>query len=200
MKRGSARVPAIILIALLIVGAGAYGLYRADEFSRTPAFLVRMFYPLDHVDEIAASAERHQVNPYLVAAVINVESDFRSGAESGAGAIGLMQILPTTAADMARWGVVDGVRYPLEDLADPAVNIEYGTAYLRYLVERYHEIDPALAAYNAGLGNADEWVAQGSDVRDFVDFPETHEYIQKVNRAKARYEELYPDTFAREEN
>lgn len=197
MRGGCVRLAVALLVAALVAGVGAYGLYRADEFSRTPAFLVRMFYPLDHVDEIAASAQRHTVNPYLVAAVINVESDFRSGAESGAGAIGLMQILPTTAADMARWGMVDEAQYPLEDLADPAVNIEYGTAYLRYLVERYHEIDPALAAYNAGLGNADEWVAQGSDVRDFVDFPETHEYIQKVNRAKARYEELYPDTFAR---
>lgn len=197
MRAGRVRPFAVLLVAAVVAASTIYALYRADDFSRTPAFIVRPFYPLEHIEEIAAAAERHQVNPYLIAAVINVESDFRSEAQSSAGAVGLMQIIPTSAQDMARWGRVDEAAYPPQDLSDPAVNIEYGTAYLRYLVERYHEIDPALAAYNAGMGNADEWVAQGSDVRDFVDFPETHDYIQKVNRAKARYEDLYPDAFAR---
>lgn len=190
-----ARAVLAVFAAVAFGFGGWYALYRLDAYSMTPAFLVRGFYPLEHAEAIRDAAVRHRVDPYLVAAVINVESDFRPDAGSHAGAIGLMQVMPSSADDMARWGRVDAEEYPVELLSEPRVNIEYGTAYLRYLVERYHEIDPALAAYNAGMGNTDEWVAQGRDVRDFIDFPETHEYIQKVNRAWVRYEELYPEVF-----
>ena len=84
-----------------------------------------------------------------------------------------MQVKPETARDLARAGTVDAKRFPPSDLTSPAVNIEYGTAYIRYLVNRYHEIETSLAAYNAGLRHADEWKKKGGDIRAAIAFPET---------------------------
>jgi len=75
------------------------------------------------------------------------------------------------------------------------VNIEYGAAYLRYLVGRYHEIEVALAAYNAGLANADAWARQGGDIRDHIEFPATRRFVLEVSGGKDRYEALYPNAF-----
>jgi soluble lytic murein transglycosylase len=150
---------------------------------------------LHYEEYIQASAIRHRVNPYLVAAIINAESSWETNVKSAQGAVGLMQVLPSTAEQLARWKKVDAKRYPPEDLTDPEVNIEYGTAYFRYLVERYHEIETALAAYNAGLANADEWAKTGANIRDTIEFPETKHYVLRVVRGKDRYAALYPDAF-----
>lgn len=164
-------------------------------FLRGPAVWQRAYYPLQHKSEIADSATRHQVSPYLVAAVINTESSWDTKARSEAGAVGLMQVMPSTAGQLARQGLVDTSTFPPQKLSDPRVNIEYGTAYLRYLVERYHEVETALAAYNAGLANADKWARRGGDIRGNIDFPQTHNFVLKVSRAKDRYAALYPDAF-----
>ncbi len=164
-------------------------------FLRGPSTWQRMYYPLQYGDFIEESAKRHQVNPYLVAAIINAESSWEPDVRSAQGAVGLMQVLPSTAEQLARWEMVDAKRYPPEDLSDPEVNIEYGTAYYRYLVERYHEIEAALAAYNAGLRHADKWVAAGGDIRDAIAFPETKHYVLRVVRGRDRYVALYPDAF-----
>ncbi len=162
---------------------------------RGPESFQRLFYPLDYTAEIADSAERHRINPYLVAAVINEESGFDAGIESRAGAVGLMQVMPATADELRLRGFVDDEVVVAGDLTHPAVNIEYGTAYLRLLVERYHEVETALAAYNAGLRHVDTWAAEGGDIREAIAFPETRHFVVRVVRAKERYEELYPDAF-----
>lgn len=180
----------LAIIAVLLGLALVAGL-----FLRGPESWQRRYYPLDHVEAIEDSAKRHKVSPYLIASVIWAESDWNAEARSAAGAIGLMQVLPSTAKDLARWGIVDGERFPVDSLSDPDVNIEYGAAYIRYLVRRYHEIEAALAAYNAGLRNADRWVAEGGDIRDHIDFPATRHYVLKVVRGKDRYEALYPQAF-----
>lgn len=164
-------------------------------FLRGPDFWQRQYYQLEHRDEIAASAARHRVSPYLIAAVIETESDWDPAARSSVGAVGLMQVMPATADELARRGRVDAERFPPDELAEPAVSIEYGAAYLRYLVERYHEIETALAAYNAGLGNVDVWSAKGGDIREQIEFPATKHFVLKVSRGKDRYEALYPDAF-----
>ena len=164
-------------------------------FLRGPAFWQRVYYPLHYRSEITESSARHRVSPYLVAAIINAESGWKPGTRSAAGAVGLMQVLPSTAQDLARRGSVNATRYPVAKLSDPAVNIEYGTAYVRFLVGRYHEIETALAAYNAGLRHADEWARQSRDIRTAIAFPETKNYVLRVSRGKERYEALYPDAF-----
>jgi len=164
-------------------------------FLRGPAFWQRQYYPLHYQSEIAESASRHSISPYLVAAVINAESGWRSTTNSRAGAIGLMQVMPQTAVDLVAAGLVDVKRFPPDRLTDPAVNIEYGTAYLRFLVNRYHEVETVLAAYNAGLRHADEWKKKGGDIRAAIGFPETKQYVLKVIRGRDAYRNLYPTAF-----
>ena len=180
------------LIGIVVLLGGLTWLYL-----RGPAFWQRQYYPLHYEAQIADSAVRYKVNPYLVAAVINAESGWKTGTRSAAGAVGLMQVLPSTAADLARRGEVDKRRFPPNALSDPAVNIEYGTAYLRFLVARYHVVETALAAYNAGLRHADEWAAKGGDIRTAIEFPETKHYVLRVMRGKDRYQQLYPRAFSR---
>jgi len=180
----------LTLFAIVVVLAGATFLYL-----RGPASWQRFYYPLSFSQAITESSARHEISPYLIAAVINAESKWKPGTRSAAGAVGLMQVLPSTAEDLARRGDVDVEKFPVDSLSDPAVNIEYGTAYLRYLVNRYHEIETVLAAYNAGLRHADEWKSKGGDIRAAIEFPETRHYVLRVMRGKDRYTELYPDAF-----
>lgn len=203
MTRSSILWPYRLAVAALVVLLATLTFL----FLRGPDFVQRWYYPLpmEYRESIAQSASRHRVNPYLVAAVIHVESNWDSSATSPAGALGLMQVLPSTASEMELLGIVD-TRDVLDPeramssagpapLFDPAINIEFGTAYLRYLVNRYHEIEPALAAYNAGLGNVDQWIADGVDIRETIEYPETRHYVLRVVRARDVFERLYPDAF-----
>lgn len=189
--RHSLTAPYRLVLLAVVLGLGLVTLM----FLRGPDSWQRRYYPLRYRAAIESSAIRHKVSPYLLAAVIEAESDWEPSARSGAGAVGLMQLLPSTARQLARWKRVDGDRYSPDRLAEPEVCIEYGAAYLRYLVERYHEVETALAAYNAGLGNADAWAAKGGDIREHIEFPETRHFVLKVSRGKDRYEALYPAAF-----
>lgn len=165
-------------------------------FAFAPSLLFKSMYPLRYEDEITASAATHGVDPYLVAAVIRSESSWDPEASSHQGARGLMQLMPETAQDMVAKGLVDGKRYSYENLEDPAINIEYGCAYLSYLLTYFNgATDRAIAAYNAGMGNVDGWAKQDKLLHNAISFPETQAYLVRVNMAKARYQELYPQAF-----
>jgi soluble lytic murein transglycosylase len=151
--------------------------------------------PLRHDDIIRQQAEDKSLDPSLIAGVIYVESRFRDQT-SHAGAKGLMQIMPSTADYIAHKS--GGSRFVQGDLADPQINIAYGSWYLRYLLERYHGNVPlALAAYNAGEGKVDEWWRDASDrgqtfnVADHIPFPETRAYVGKVLDARRAYRKEY---------
>lgn len=150
-------------------------------------------YPVHYAQAVQDSAERHGVDPSLVAAVIKSESNWVSTARSGAGAEGLMQLMPATARELADRGIVDGSVYDPDDLSDPATNIEYGTAYLATLLDSAGSTDRAVAAYNAGPGAASAWGGGDSDFRDAIEFPETRLYLEKVTEAYEQYRALYPD-------
>lgn len=192
MDRGSFWAPHRLVLVVIVVGLGMFAFLGA----RGPAWFQRRYYPLRYEAAIEAAALRHKINPYLVAAVIESESDFRADTVSSAGAVGLMQVMPATAKDLAHKGLVAESVTQGKELSDPSVNIEYGTAYLRYLVDRYHEVETVLAAYNAGLRHADSWSEAGGDIREAIEFPETKQYVLRVVRARERYERLYPDAFA----
>jgi soluble lytic murein transglycosylase len=151
--------------------------------------------PLRHEDIIRQQAEDKNLDPALVAGVIYVESRFRDQT-SHAGAKGLMQLMPATADYIARKS--GGTRFVQGDLADPQINIAYGSWYLRYLLERYHgNVALALAAYNAGEGKVDEWWREAADrgerfkVADHIPFPETRAYVGKVLDARRAYRREY---------
>ena len=116
--------------------------------------------PLRHDDIIRQQAADKDLDPALIAGVIYAESHFRDQT-SQAGAKGLMQLMPETADYIAQKS--GGTAFVQGDLATPQVNIAYGSWYLRYLLQRYDGREVlALAAYNAGEGKVDEWVAAAS--------------------------------------
>jgi soluble lytic murein transglycosylase len=160
-----------------------------------PAWWQRAYHPLAYRDEIARSAVTEEVDPYLIAAVVNVESGFDPARVSKAGAVGLMQVLPATADEV----FTDAATKPTtERLHEPAYNIAVGTRYLHQLLSRYHgDVGTALAAYNGGATNADRWVAEakGGDVQASVGFPVTKRYVADVLAQREAYRKLYPDAF-----
>ena len=181
---------ALPLAVVLIFGLVSF------VFAFAPSLLFKSMYPLRYESEITTSASAHGVDPYLVAAVIRSESSWDPEASSHQGARGLMQLMPETAQDMVAKGLVDGKRYSCENLEDPAINIEYGCAYLSYLLTYFNgATDRAIAAYNAGMGNVDGWAKQDELLHNAITFPETQAYLVRVNMAKARYQELYPQAF-----
>lgn len=181
---------ALPLTVVLIFGLVSF------VFAFAPSLLFKSMYPLRYENEITTSASAHGVDPYLVAAVIRSESSWDPEASSHQGARGLMQLMPETAQDMVAKGLVDGKRYSYENLEDPAINIEYGCACLSYLLTYFNgATDRAIAAYNAGMGNVDGWAKQDKLLHNAITFPETQAYLVRVNMAKARYQELYPQAF-----
>lgn len=182
------RVFPVLLVALM--GFISFG------YSFAPAAVFQLVYPLEYTEFIEASSARHDVDPFLVAAVIDTESNWDSQAESGKGAIGLMQLLPATASDMIRLGLVSGSRFSADDLRDPETNIEFGSAYLAYLIDYFNgSTDRAIAAYNAGLSNVNDWAEMGTALHNAITFPETQAYLFRVNNAWTRYKELYASQF-----
>jgi soluble lytic murein transglycosylase len=108
---------------------------------------------------IAVEAERHAFDAELVMAVMYVESRFRNFSVSPVGALGLMQILPSTGEELAeRYGVP---WRGAQTLFDPHVNVRLGIAYLRELTDRYGDVSTALAAYNWGPGHIDRRLQRG---------------------------------------
>ena len=151
--------------------------------------------PLRHEDIIRQQANDKNLDPSLIAGVIYVESRFRDQT-SHAGAKGLMQIMPGTADYIAHKS--GGTEFEQGDLAEPQINIAYGSWYLRYLLEHYHgNTVLALAAYNAGEGKVDEWWRSAADrgerfrVADHIPFPETRDYVAKVLEARRAYRREY---------
>jgi soluble lytic murein transglycosylase-like protein len=138
----------------------------ADEFATAPpvAPVEDSSDPMERM--VREAAERHKVDPALVKAVISTESGWNPRAVSPKGAVGLMQLIPETAQ-----------RYGVGNLFDPAQNVEGGTTYLKWLLDRYNgDLPKTLAAYNAGEHAVDLY-------RGVPLFPETQKYVQKVTHA-----------------
>jgi soluble lytic murein transglycosylase len=144
--------------------------------------------PLNHEDIIRQQASEKGVDASLIAAVIYSESRFRDQT-SEAGARGLMQITPEAAQEIER--LSGGTTFKLEDLSDPEINIRYGTFLLHELLERYDGDEAAaLAAYNAGPGNADKWGGADLSIED-IPFPETRAYVEEVLEKRDEYRRKY---------
>ena len=165
-------------------------------YSYAPAAFFKPLYPIDYEAYVKQSSISHNLDPYLVCAVIKSESNWDPEAESTQGARGLMQLMPETAQDMIALGLVDGSEYSADNLNDPATNIEFGCAYFSYLLTYFICLtDSAIAAYNAGMGNVDGWAQQDTSLHNAITFPETQAYLIRVNNAWVRYKTLYPDRF-----
>lgn len=186
-RRSQRRRRAIIVGATLIVGAlGGLLIANSDRFQRT---LQEVTLPLRHEDIIRQQAREKDVPADLIAAVIYAESRFRDQT-SDAGARGLMQITPATADLIEK--LSGGQTFKFEDLADPDINIRYGTFYLDYLINKYdRNMVAALAAYNAGETNVAAWGGGDLGVAE-IQFPETLDYVDNVLDKRDEYAQRYP--------
>lgn len=195
MARSRARRRRVWPLALVVV----VGLVAVLAW-RGQAWYQGVSHPLQYTTVISKYARANKVDPYLIAAIINAESGFRQGVVSRAGAVGLMQIIPSTAAPVARSaGITDEMT--VAALSVPETNIRVGTKYFAYLVRRYDgDVQLALAAYNAGLSNADRWAAEakraGHPFTESIAFPETARYVDTVLAQQKVYRWMYPTAFS----
>jgi soluble lytic murein transglycosylase len=173
----------VVSLAVLAVALGAAWVVQSE-----PDWYLRARYPLEYEAIVRGHARNYELDPALLAAVVYAESRFDPNAESDAGAIGLMQLLPETAKGIAlRTG---GARFVVADLRDPEINVRYGSWYLDHLRAHYDgDMTLALAAYHAGQGNVDRWRREGAGVA----FPETRDYLDEVERVRQLYARAYRD-------
>ena len=180
------RVIPLVLLGLTLVFSA--GLAAAPlEWVRSVA------YPVSHAQTIEDAAARHGVDPLLACAVIKCESGWDEDAVSYAGAVGLMQVMPATAESLNGLGLVSADQYDPAALVDPTVNIEYGCAYLGYLQTHLSSLDEVIAAYNAGIGTVQGWLADGGSLPEQIEYAETRAYLERVREAYEGYQRSYPE-------
>jgi len=186
------RLYAVLLLSILLI------LY----FDR--ALLGKWMYPIRFEATIVEQSQAYDVDPYLIASIIRVESNFRPDKISSKGAMGLMQLMPPTAEWIAKQeGEETG---NLDRLLQPEPNIRYGAWYVRSLQQQFEgggaaredEIARIAAAYNAGPGNVERWLAEGDwngtlAEADRIPFGETRHYVNRVYYYYLKYERTYPD-------
>lgn len=165
-----------------------------------PGWFQRYYHPLEYADAIGETAKAAKLDPYLVAALINVESGFKAEDVSARGAVGLMQVMPSTAEEVARTHKIPE-RVNADTLKRPGTNLRIGTTHLADLVALYGKVDVALAAYNAGSGNVDDWLrastASGKPFLESITFPQTQHYVEDVQAQRDIYAKLYPGAFSK---
>ena len=139
-------------------------------------------FPMKYTDEVVAACKRFDVNEAVVFSVINIESRFNADALSKKGAVGLMQVLPSTAEELAKEIGLDEF-----DLKNPKDNILIGTYYVKQLSKKFENLETALCAYNAGPANVNAWLRDEDKSTDGktlkkIPFAETKGYIKKFRR------------------
>ncbi len=174
-----------IICLLLLSALVAVGWVRIDEL------ITKTNYPLEYKALVEENAEKYSVPKELIYAVIKCESDFKSDAVSSKGAVGLMQIIPSTYEWLAEKNSDVDINEKL--LYNPETNIKYGVYYLDWLYSKYGDWKIVLAAYNAGHGRVDEWIKDGTFTGETEDIPfkETREYVEKVLDAQDVYTRTY---------
>jgi soluble lytic murein transglycosylase len=168
--------------------------YFALEIPELPKSYWEALFPKPYWDDLRRYSEQNSLDPYLVASLIRQESEFNPGAISRANAVGLMQLLPSTAKKVAKEEKLKN--FNPNQLLSPSVNMQLGTRYFRGVVDKFGSFEYALAAYNAGDDRVKDWLGQGKyrDPQEFVEsipFTETREYVQAIMRNANVYRQLY---------
>ncbi|MBQ9415122.1 MAG: lytic transglycosylase domain-containing protein [Clostridia bacterium] len=190
-KKAKSRVAAFLTTCLLLVGVVGVGFaLRAGYRTYTAST-----YRLQYYDEVMTYAAKYDVQPSLIYGIIRTESNFDPNAHSSADAKGLMQI----TADTLEWLQYRSDEFSgltEEHLFEPDTNIHCGVYALSLLKEMFPDEDTVIAAYNAGLGNVQEWLQDPAYSDDGVTlhtipYEETRKYVQRVRTAQAIYRDFY---------
>lgn len=171
----------------------AYPQYIASGGEQLPPEMLGIVFPLDYWPLIRKYADERDLDPYLMAALVNQESTFTADVKSGANAVGLMQLLPSTGRQYARRLKMP---YTTRMLTQAEPNIRMGTAYFKDLVDRFGDAYFALASYNAGEHRIARWRAEkpampADEFIDDIPFPETQNYVKKILSMAEDYRRLY---------
>lgn len=150
-------------------------------------------YPQKYYKDVARTCETYGLDKSIIFAIIKAESGFNKNAVSKAGAIGLMQLMPTTAESIAKEAGIEN--FDEQMLYDSKINIMLGVCYYKKMLERFKDHSTALAAYNAGEGNVRAWLKDKKYSCDGVTlhtipFKETDKYVEKVNSNQKVYKRI----------
>ena len=182
----------VILIILVIIGLS---ICNKIDLKNIRNQIMMKIYKLEYSKYVKKYAKEYDVDKYLIFAIIKAESNFDQDAVSHREAKGLMQLMYSTAEEIAKKVNVD---LNEENILEPDVNINLGTKYISMLIQKYGNINLALAAYNAGSGKVDGWIEKGtlkedgSDIEN-IPFTETNNYVRKILRDYEIYKKLYEE-------
>lgn len=181
-------------IVVLAIFAGAIIFLVTSYYEGTKEDLEKLSYPIEYSEYVEKASDEYDLDEALIYAVIRTESSFNPEAESPVGACGLMQMMPSSFEWLQSLRGTEG-EYTTDDLFEPEICIDYGCYLLRYFMDTYNDERCAIAAYNAGFV-VGEWLEDenySTDGKTLIDtpYPETTNYIKKVESAKEMYIKLY---------
>lgn len=179
----------VFVIAIIIV----FTILGYIDLKQIRNELLMKIYKTEYTEYVEKYASEYDVDKYLIYAIIKAESNFQEDAVSSQGAQGLMQLMYSTAEELAEKLEINLTE---ENILEPDINIHLGTYYISVLINKYENINLALAAYNAGSGNVDGWIEEGTLSKDGSDienipYTETNNYVRKILRDYEIYQELY---------
>jgi len=173
----------LITIVIIVKASNIYNL------------ILKQIYPIKYNEYVEKYAVEYNVDTLLIYSIMKAESNFKENAISSSGAKGLMQLMDSTATEIA-----NEINEPLieeESLLEVEKNIMIGTKYYSNLLKKYEgNMLLALAAYNAGIGNVDKWIEEGiikfdgSDIEN-IPFKETNMYVRKIINNYKMYQKIY---------
>ena len=181
----------IKILTILIILLAVYFVFFKIRIDK---ILMKKIYPLKYMEYVEKYSKEYDIDKYLVYAIIKAESNFNENAKSNRNAIGLMQIMEATAIEIAQKMEME---ISEKELFEPETNIKIGLKYFSELLEKYqNNYQMAIVAYNAGIGNVDKWIEEGTINFDGsnlenVPFKETENYLRKIVRDYEIYKKLY---------
>ncbi len=190
MKK-TVKIILLTLLILIIILLLVFKVFRVQDI------VLKKIYPKEYSEYVYKYSKEYEVDPLLVFAIIKAESNFNPNVVSSSNAIGLMQLMDTTAEEIAN--KLNILYVKKTSLYNPELNIQLGTKYFSNLMKEYEgNYLLALTAYNAGIGNVKKWIDQGtinpdaSDIEN-IPFKETNSYVRKIVRDYKIYKELYKE-------
>ena len=189
MSKFLKKIAIIILILIFIILIGISKIFNFKDY------ILKNIYPTAYSEYVYKYSEENGIDPLLTFAIIKAESNFNKDAVSNSNAIGLMQIVESTAKEIAEKDLE--LSFSTDLLNSPEYNIKIGTAYYAKLLKKYNgNMGLSLAAYNAGIGKVDGWIKDGTIKEDGSDlenipYKETNNYVRKILRDYNIYKQIY---------
>lgn len=178
----------LILLIIIIILIAIYKIFNIENI------ILKHLYPIKYEEYVTKYSNELNIDPMLSYAIIKTESNFKEEVRSKSGAIGLMQLMDNTAKEQAQ---KLNVEYTNETLLNPEKNILLGLNYFSTLLDKFNQnYILAFTAYNAGLGNVQKWISNGTIKEDGTDienipFKETNMYVRKIINNYEKYRKLY---------